>query len=290
MLDVAWQWLAVVFGGGLILGSFLNVVIYRLPLMPSSHGQGDERDDEADGVAGYARLSLAVPASHCPACQRPIAWRHNVPLLGYLFLRGRCAHCRAPISPRYPIVEMATALACVGVALVHGGWPQFVTGVVLVACLIALATIDLRDGLLPDAITLPLLWLGLIANSLTTFTDAQSAIIGAVAGYLSFFVLDRSYAAVRKQQGLGGGDVKLLAALGAWFGWQALPGIVLLASVSGLAASLAMIAAGRWRRATRIPFGPYLALAGWLCLMFADTFKNPLRWLFANGHPWGGAW
>ena len=159
----------------------------------------------------------------------------------------------------------------------------------LVACLIALATIDLRTGLLPDAITLPLLWFGLAANSLATFADAQSAIIGAIAGYLSFFVLDRSYAAVRKQQGLGGGDLKLLAALGAWFGWQALPGIVLLASVSGLAASLAMIVAGRWRRTTRIPFGPYLALAGWLCLVSADAFKNPLRWLPADGSSWG-AW
>ena len=281
MLDISWQWLAAVFGGGLILGSFLNVVIYRLPLMPSQREQDDREADD-----GYARLSLASPASHCPACRQPIAWRHNVPLLGYLLLRGRCAHCQAPISLRYPIVELTTALACVGIALVHDAWPQFAAGIVLVACLMALATIDLRDGLLPDAITLPLLWLGLAANSAATFADAQSAILGAVAGYLSFFVLDRTYAAVRKQQGLGGGDIKLLAALGAWFGWQALPGIVLLASLSGLAASLMMIVAGRWRRATRIPFGPYLALAGWLCIVSPDTFKNPLRLLLADGNPW----
>ena len=281
MPDISWQWLAAVFGGGLILGSFLNVVIYRLPLMASQRDPDDVPDD-----AGYARLSLASPASHCPACRQPIAWRHNVPLLGYLLLQGRCAHCRAPISPRYPIVELATALACVGVALVHDAWPQFAAGVVLAACLMALAAIDLRHGLLPDAITLPLLWFGLAVNGAATFADAQSAIFGAVAGYLSFFVLDRSYAALRKQQGLGGGDIKLLAALGAWFGWQALPGIVLLASLSGLAASLAMIAAGRWRRATRIPFGPYLALAGWLCLAAPDAFKNPLRLLLANGGAW----
>ncbi len=278
MLDSSWPWLAAVFGGGLILGSFLNVVIYRLPLMPSQREPDDEPGDD-----GYDHLSLATPASHCPACRQPIAWRHNVPLLGYLLLKGRCAHCRTPISPRYPIVELTTALACVGVALAHDAWPQFSAGVVLAACLTTLAAIDLRDGLLPDAITLPLLWFGLAVNGLATFADAQSAIMGAIAGYLSFFVLERSYAALRKRQGLGGGDVKLLAALGAWFGWQVLPGIVLLASLSGLAASLSMIAAGKWRRATRIPFGPHLALAGWLCLLSADAFKNPLRLLLANG-------
>ncbi|MDD9805537.1 MAG: A24 family peptidase [Gammaproteobacteria bacterium] len=282
MPDIPWQWQAAVFIAGLVLGSFLNVVIVRLPKMLARRdaGRGADGGDEDDGEDA---LSLASPASHCPACRRPLKAWHNIPLLSYLALRGRCAWCRAPISPRYPVVELATALALVGVLAVHQAPPAFAAGAALSACLIALVAIDLRDGLLPDAITLPLLWLGLAVNSFGLFTDAASAVLGAIAGYLSFAAMNQCYAAVRKQQGLGGGDMKLLAALGAWFGWQALPGIVLLASVTGLATSLAMIAAGRWKRTTRIPFGPYLALAGWVCLLFGETLRDPLRVLLGGG-------
>ncbi len=280
MLDLPWQWPAAVFIGGLVLGSFLNVVIYRLPLILARRRREECRESSGGEDAA---LSLASPASHCPACRRPLKYRHNLPLLSYIALKGRCAWCRAPISLRYPAVELATALALVGVFMVHDTAPEFAAGAALSACLIALAAIDLRDGLLPDAITLPLLWLGLLVNSFGVFADAVSAILGAAAGYLFFAAMNQCYAAVRKQQGLGGGDMKLLAALGAWFGWQALPGMVLLASVSGLAASLAMIAAGKWKRTTRIPFGPYLALAGWVCLVSGETLRDPLRLLLGVG-------
>jgi len=284
MPDIPWQWQAAVFIAGLVLGSFLNVVIVRLPKMLAQRDAGGGDGNGADN-GGDDALSLASPASHCPACRRPLKVRHNIPLLSYIALKGRCAWCRAPIGLLYPAVELATALALVGVLMVHQAPPVFAAGAALSACLIALVAIDLRDGLLPDAITLPLLWLGLAVNSFGLFTDAASAVLGAIAGYLSFAAMNQCYAAVRKQQGLGGGDMKLLAALGAWFGWQALPGIVLLASVAGLAASFAMIAAGRWKRTTRIPFGPYLALAGWACLLSGEALKDPLR-LLLGGAEW----
>ena len=253
---------------GLCVGSFLNVVIHRLPLMLERDWRRECRALLAlEPAPAEAPLSLASPASRCPSCQAPIRPWQNIPLVSWLALRGRCASCRAPISMQYPLVEAAAGLLGVACALRFGWSAQLAAGLVLSWALLALAVIDLRTQLLPDTITLPLLWLGLLLSLDGVFTRPTPAIIGAVAGYLSLWTVYQVFRWITGKEGMGYGDFKLLAALGAWFGWKALPMIVLLSSAVGAVIGLGLIALRGHDRNVPLPFGPYLALAGWIVLI-----------------------
>ncbi len=270
-----WPALALLFG--LLVGSFLNVVIYRLPRQLQAEWRSESRAllelEPAPGqedAAATSTFNIAFPASHCPHCQAPIKAWHNVPIISFLLLRGRCAHCNAAIGWRYPVVE---ALAGVGAALIALwlGWtPQAVAAILLTWALLALSAIDIDHQLLPDRVTLPLLWLGLALNSAGLFTGLQDAVWGAIAGYLSLWLVFHAFRLLTGKEGMGYGDFKLLAALGAWLGWQLLPLIILLSSLVGaLCGAMLLMLQGR-DRATPIPFGPYLAAAGWIALLWGD--------------------
>ena len=253
---------------GLCVGSFLNVVILRLPLMLENGWRRECRDLLAlEPGPAEAPLSLVSPASRCPRCQAPIRPWHNIPVVSWLVLRGRCASCRAPISIQYPLVEALTGVLSMACALRFGWSGALVFALLLTWALTALAVIDLRTQLLPDVITLPLLWLGLLAAIGGTFAKPPAAIIGAVAGYLSLWAVYHVFRWVTGKEGMGHGDFKLLAALGAWFGWKALPMIVLLSSIAGATVGLGLILLRKHDRNVPIPFGPFLALAGWIVLM-----------------------
>lgn len=272
--------LLVIFVAGLVVGSFLNVVIHRLPLQMQSAWRRESLDFLGMPPEGeIPRLNLAFPASHCPHCSEPIKPWHNVPVLSYLLLRGKCHHCKAPISIQYPLVELATALLAT-LAISHFGLTaEGALAVLFSIALIVLTGIDFRHQLLPDIITLPLLWLGLLANSQGLFADLNSAVIGAVAGYLVLWLVFWGFKLLTGKEGMGHGDFKLLAALGAWFGWTALPAVILLASAVGATVGIALIVLARRGREVPIPFGPYLAGAGLLAL----HFREPLGRLFGVG-------
>lgn len=262
---------------GLLVGSFLNVVIHRLPKMMEADWQAQAAELRGEAAPERPRYDLIAPRSACPHCGAAIAARHNVPVLSWLLLRGRCAHCAAPIPIRYPFVEALTG-GLAAVAIAHYGPTAAGAGaLVLTFFLVALAFIDLDTQLLPDDMTLPLLWLGLAFNLWGTFVPIGDAVIGAMAGYGILWTVYWAFRLVTGKEGMGYGDFKLLAALGAWFGWQALPSIVLLASAVGAAVGIGMIVFARHRREVPIPFGPYLAGAGLLALYFAQ----PLSALFA---------
>lgn len=250
---------------GLVVGSFLNVVAYRLPLMLERQWQG------SDVAEGAPRFDLLQPGSHCPRCKTPVAWRHNVPLLGWLWLRGRCAACRAPIPVRYPLLELAAGLLAALVALRFGPTPAALAAMGLSFALLTLTVIDIDHMLLPDAITLPGIWAGLLVNLGGTFTNIESAVIGAAAGYLVLWLVYHLFRWFTGKEGMGYGDFKLLAAIGAWLGWQVLPATVLIAAGAGLLYALATFLAGRRQSAQPIPFGPFLAVGGWVCLLERDT-------------------
>lgn len=252
---------------GLLMGSFLNVVIHRMPRMMEQEWQrncADLRGETPDAPPAY---NLIKPGSSCPACGHTIRAWENIPLLSYLLLGGQCASCKARISLRYPLVEAATGLLA-GLIAWHFGF----SGTALAAMafsfsLLALTFIDYDTQLLPDDITLPLLWLGLLVNLGHGFTDLPSAVIGAVAGYLTLWSIYWMFKLVTGKEGMGHGDFKLLAAIGAWFGWQLLPAVLLLASLVGSVIGIGMILLARHGRNTPIPFGPYLALGG-ICALF----------------------
>lgn len=247
---------------GLVIGSFLNVLIHRLPIMIEQSWQSTEPD-----LAGT--MNLAHPASHCPACQHPISWLDKLPLLGFALLRGRCRHCHARISWQYPLVELATAALFVWSLQTHPEWPVALAWAGFAAALLALAVIDARTTWLPDAITQPLTWGGLIAAALGwTDTALVSALAGAVAGYLCLWSVYWAFRLLTGKEGMGHGDFKLLAALGAWFGWPSLLALVLIASVSGLVAALLLMWRGLLPDNRQIAFGPFLALAGAWLLFF----------------------
>ncbi len=260
---------------GLIIGSFVNVVIHRLPRMLEQQWSQDvalwlaeqESGPSPGGVAGGAAnaapYNLARPGSHCPACGHALAWRDNIPLLSYLLLRGRCRSCRSPIGWRYPVVELLTAALFAACAWHWGLGASALVWAAFAATLLALACIDADTQLLPDALTLPLLWGGLISAaagwSQTALTDA---LWGAVAGYGVLWLLQQGFGLATGKQGIGQGDFKLLAALGAWLGWQALLPLLLLASLGGAAIGLGLRWSGRLGAGQPLAFGPYLAMAG----------------------------
>lgn len=287
---------------GLVVGSFLNVVIHRLPRMLERRWWGDVSAQLADadahqdafgrpphpvlseaaaqvrqGVDGLPALGLARPRSHCPACRHRLAWYENLPLLGWLRLRGRCAACGARIPSRYPLVEALTAALFAALGLRFGAVPEVLAWCGFAATLVALAAIDWETTLLPDDLTLPLLWAGLAAAALGWTVNPGAAITGAATGYLVLWTVHAVFKLVAGKEGMGHGDFKLLAALGAWLGAQSLLPVLLLASVIGATVGLAMKAAGTLREGRYVPFGPFLA-GGGLAVLLAGP-QDVARWM-----------
>jgi leader peptidase (prepilin peptidase) / N-methyltransferase len=274
-------WITVAALLGLLVGSFLNVVIYRLPVMLQREWRRNccELLEQPLPTAA-SRLDLIFPASHCPHCKTAIAAYDNIPVLSYLILRGRCRHCSQPVSVRYPIIEALCGVLTAAVAWRYGFTAPAAAGFALTWCLIALTMIDFDHQLLPDDITLPLVWAGLLLSLSFVFVDTRSSIIGGCAGYLSLWSVFHLFKLLTGKEGMGYGDFKLLAALGAWFGWKALPVIILLSSVVGAVVGITLILVRGHDRNIPIPFGPYLAAAGWLVLMAGESTQNFYRlWL-----------
>jgi leader peptidase (prepilin peptidase)/N-methyltransferase len=255
---------AVVFG--LVVGSFLNVVIYRLPKILEREWAGQCAELAGKEPAPQPRYNLAVPRSACPGCGTPITALQNIPIFSWLVLKGRCNNCSMRISVRYPVVEAVAGIAA-GYCAWHFGWGiAAVAAMLFVWCMIALAVIDYDTQLLPDDITLPLLWAGLLVNLGGGLVDLRSAVIGAVAGYLSLWCVYWLFKLATGKEGMGYGDFKLLGAIGAWLGWQMLVLVVLLSSVVGAAVGISLIVFAGHGRSKPIPFGPYLATAGVIAL------------------------
>ncbi len=260
---------------GLCIGSFLNVVAYRLPKMieqdfaeacREQYGVPPANDD--------ARVSLVLPPSSCPACNARIKPWHNLPVLGWLWLRGRCAACHTAISVQYPIVELLSGVFSLLCVWRFGYSPQLLPALLLSWSLIALTVTDLRTMYLPDNLTLPLLWLGLLLSLKPVFADPVSAIAGAAAGYLLLWSIFWAFKLATGKEGMGYGDFKLMGALGAWLGWQALPQIVLLSAVVGAAVGIMLMLARKAEWSSRIPFGPYIAGAGWIALIWGEHINR----------------
>ncbi len=264
---------------GLLVGSFLNVVIHRLPLIMHREWQQQCHELIGSEAPQTDTLTLSTPRSRCPHCGHAISALENIPVISYLILRGRCRGCQASISVRYPLIETLTGLLSAVVAW-HFGFSWACFGALLLTwALIALTFIDVDEQLLPDSITLPLLWLGLFFNLFDSFTDLQSAVIGALAGYLSLWLVFHAFRLATGKEGMGFGDFKLLAALGAWLGWQFLPVIILLSSLVGAVVGISLVLLRQHQRSQPIPFGPYLAAAGWLALVWGETINQGyLRW------------
>ncbi len=260
---------------GLLIGSFLNVVIYRLPLRLEREWRMEAAAVLEVEAAPIPEITLSTPRSRCPACGHPIRWYENLPVLSYLALRGRCSACRARISPRYPAIEVLTALLFAACGWRFGAEPQTLLWCGLVGTLIALAFIDLDTQLLPDDLTLPLVWAGIAAAALGwTRLPLAASVAGAITGYLALWFVHHAYRLVRGREGMGAGDFKLLAALGAWLGWALIPSIVLLASAVGAVVGLGLIVFRAHDRQVPIPFGPYLAGGGVAALFFGEPLTR----------------
>jgi leader peptidase (prepilin peptidase)/N-methyltransferase len=267
-------WGAISFLLGLTIGSFLNVVIYRLPVMMQREWQAECAALNGLEAAQGDKFNLSVPRSRCPHCQHAITAIENIPVVSYLFLGGKCRACRAPISFRYPAIEALTGVMSALVAW-HFGVSWACAGALLLTwSLIALTFIDVDQQLLPDKMTLPLVWLGLLFNLFGVFTDLSSSVVGAIAGYLSLWSIYHLFRIVTGKEGMGYGDFKLLAALGAWLGWQYLPMIVLLSSLVGAVIGITLVLLKQHQREIPIPFGPYLAAAGWIALLWGETLNR----------------
>jgi leader peptidase (prepilin peptidase)/N-methyltransferase len=263
---------------GLFIGSFLNVVICRLPRMLEREWRAQCLETLQLPTEKETAYNLCLPRSHCPHCHQTIKAIHNIPVLSYLFLRGRCAHCQTHISIRYPLIEIISAAITIFLALHYdltGGltW-KIVSALIFSWSLLCLVVIDLDHQILPDNISLPLLWLGLFLNLFGVWTDSHSAIIGAIAGYLSLWTIAWIFHRVTGKIGMGHGDFKLLAVLGAWFGWQVLPLIILLSSLVGAIVGIGLILFKNHHRNMPIPFGPYLALAGWIAMLWGSPILH----------------
>jgi leader peptidase (prepilin peptidase)/N-methyltransferase len=259
---------------GLMIGSFLNVVIHRLPIMMERDWAVQCADLKGEAAPSFEPLSLATPRSRCPQCGHAITAMENIPILSWLLLRGRCRGCGGRIPLRYPLVEALTGLLFAFAAWHFGFTVAGLGALVFIAALVALTAIDFDTQLLPDDITLPLLWLGLACNAYGIYTDLKSAVIGAMAGYLSLWIVYWGFKLSTGKEGMGYGDFKLLAALGAWLGWQILPVTILLASCVGAAVGLALIVFARHGRNVPIPFGPYLAAAGVISLVWGKPLTH----------------
>lgn len=253
---------------GLLVGSFLNVVIHRLPKMMDYDEANYIAEVRGEPLPHPGRYNLMVPRSACPHCGHQIAAWENVPVVSYLFLRGKCSSCKAPISVRYPLVEAVTGVLT-ALAMWHfGPTVQALAAIAMIWSLVALFMIDADTQLLPDQITLPLLWLGLLLNLQGYFAPLADAVIGAAAGYLVLWTVYWIFKLVRGREGMGYGDFKLMGALGAWFGWQALPALILMSSIVGAVIGGAMLLIQRKGSETTFPFGPYIAGAGLIVLFF----------------------
>lgn len=281
----------------LMVGSFLNVVIHRLPIMmerawregmeefAASDNESSSLPADAPELAENAAdesvtkpepepFNLAVPRSRCPACGSEIKAWQNIPVVSYLLLRGKCANCQNPISVRYPIVEFMTMVFSLIVAWQLGPTPQAALGIVVTWFFVSMTMIDIDHQLLPDSLTLPLMWIGLLAALVPVFTDLQSAVVGAAAGYMVLWLVYQLFRIVTGKEGMGYGDFKLLAAIGALLGWQALPVVILLSSLVGAVVGIALIAVTGRDKNIPIPFGPYLAAAGWIAMLWGESLSQ----------------
>ena len=280
--------LSVCFVLGLFVGSFLNVVVYRLPLMMQTTWRrecrefleldkdtgNDNGEDSGDKNNPPEPFNLMVPRSACPSCKSMITAWQNIPVISWLILRGKCGNCKHPISAEYPLVELLTAILSLAVAFKFGASIQLVFALLFTWSLISLALIDFHTTLLPDSITLPLLWLGLIISLVPVFVNAHDAIVGAAAGYLILWIVFQTFKLITGKEGMGFGDFKLLAAMGAWLGWAKLPLIILLSSLTGAIIGIMMMVVFKHQRSQPIPFGPYLAIAGWIALMWGEQIVS----------------
>ena len=259
---------------GLMVGSFLNVVVHRLPKIMDNDWRNQCAELHGVALPDCEHLTLARPRSRCPQCGHLITALENIPVFSWLALRGKCSACHTPISPRYPIVEALSGLLSAFAALHFGfGWSA-AGAMILIWCLITLTFIDVDTQLLPDSITLPLLWLGLLFNLFGTFTDLPSAVTGAMGGYLSLWIVYWGFKLATGKEGMGYGDFKLLAALGAWMGWQMLPLTILLSSLVGAVVGIGLILLAKRGRQVPIPFGPYLAAAGLLAFFWGKELTQ----------------
>jgi leader peptidase (prepilin peptidase)/N-methyltransferase len=265
----------IVFVFTLLIGSFLNVVIYRLPKMLEQGWKSECREFLADELAKPIKsdnsfITLSTPSSSCPKCQHKIRFYENIPVISWLFLRGKCSQCHNKISLRYPLVELLTAILSVVIAANYGVTFTTLMLLVLTWGLICLTLIDVDHMLLPDQITLPLLWLGLLVNINGTIVLLHDAVIGAVAGYISLFSVFWLFKLITGKDGMGHGDFKLVALFGAWLGWQLLPLLILMASAVGAVIGISLMVFKNHQREQAIPFGPYLAVAGWITLLWGN--------------------
>lgn len=276
--------IAVVFAFALVIGSFLNVVIHRLPIMMEREWR--EQCDELVKMPPSEKLpkgrfDLVVPRSRCPSCGSAIKAWQNIPVISYLLLSGQCANCKESISARYPLVEVLTAALAALCAWRFGvGW-EAVMAILMTLALVPISMIDADTQLIPDSIVLPLMWIGLLmslfhpmAGSEALFISPRDAIVGAIAGYLSLWTVYQLFKLVTGKEGMGYGDFKLLAALGAWLGWQLLPMIILMSALVGAIVGISMMVFRNHDRSVPIPFGPYLAAAGWITMLWGEQIKN----------------
>lgn len=270
-----WLWLSICLVS-LLIGSFLNVVVYRLPRMIQFRWRkecklllAEDEGDLSEEMAGGS-FNLAVPRSHCPACQSTIPLRFNVPLLGYLLLKGRCHRCGARISMRYPLLEGLTAIVTLLAFDRFGLSPEFLFALIFLLILLVLCFIDVEHQWLPDTLTLPLLWIGLALSVFPIYVSSEVSILGAVFGYLTLWSVFWAFKGLTGREGMGFGDFKLLAAIGAWVGWGGISWVLVIGSISGAVFGVAMIVLGRLKRHSTIPFGPFLGLGGMMQFLYQD--------------------
>ena len=266
-------WVLALFG--LCIGSFLNVVIHRMPMMMERGWRIDSAELLGVKIDPPAEISLSKPRSRCPKCGHAITWRENIPVLSWLLLKGRCSACGTPISARYPAIEILTALLFAACGFHFGATPEAIVWCGFMATLVALAFIDIDHQFLPDDLSLPLAWAGVLAAAFGwTGVSLRDSVFGAVAGYGSLWLVFHAYRLIRGKEGMGAGDFKLLAALGAWLGWQLIPSIILLASAVGAVVGIALVVFRRHDRDVPIPFGPYLAGGGIAALFFGEPLTR----------------
>ncbi len=271
----AWLFYLTVALFGLSVGSFLNVVIYRLPIMLENEWRSDCKNFlELEDDKPAEIFNLSKPDSRCPVCGHKIKIWENIPVLSYIFLGGKCSSCKTHISAQYPIIESVTGILSILIALKFGVSIETFFGLIFTWSLLALTMIDAKTQLLPDNITLPLLWFGILINTSHIFTDLQSSVFGAMAGYLILWSIYQLFKLITGKEGMGYGDFKLLAALGAWMGWAMLPQIILLSSLVGAIVGISLIIFKKQDKGSAIPFGPYLATAGWIAFIWGSEINQ----------------